>query len=79
MAQYPGVPWNLRPDYVALTRRVDPAGLVTAYSKARGSTKETELLTAIKILLVQVFLTPTSRLLSLGKQTWQSKLSSHGS
>ena len=34
MAQLPGVLWNQRPDYVALTQRVDPAGVVTAYSKA---------------------------------------------
>ena len=33
MAQLPGVAWDLRPDYVALTQRVDPAGIVTAYSK----------------------------------------------
>ena len=33
MAQLPGVPWDQRPDYLALTQRVDPAGIVTAYSK----------------------------------------------
>ena len=35
MAQYPGVPWNQRPDYLALTQRVDPAGIVTSYSMTR--------------------------------------------
>ena len=35
MAQFAGILWNLRPDYVALTQRVDPAGIVTAYSKSR--------------------------------------------
>ena len=34
-AQYSGVRWDQRPDYLALAQRVDPAGIVTAYSKSR--------------------------------------------
>ena len=34
-AQYPGVRWDQRPDYLALAQLVDPAGIVTAYSKSR--------------------------------------------
>ena len=76
MAQFPGIPWDQRPDYVALTQRVDPAGIVTAYSKNRGCSKQTELLTIIKILLVQVSLPPMSHLSCLGKQHSQSTFSS---
>ena len=67
MAQYPGVPWNQRPDYLALTQRVDPAGVVTTYSKAQGSSKKTTSLTIFKILLGQVSLQPMSRLSSMGR------------
>ena len=68
MAQHPGVPWDQRPDYLALTERVDPAGTVTAYSKPRGIIKQTSLLTMIKILPVQqVSLPPMSRHSSMGK------------
>ena len=35
---------NHRPDYVALTQRVDPTGRVTTYSKARERIKQTTLL-----------------------------------
>lgn len=79
MAQYPGVPWNQRPDYLALTQRVDPAGVVTTYSKAQGSIKKAASLTIFKILLVQVSLQPMSRLLSMGKQTLQLNLVSPSS
>lgn len=69
MAQYPGIPWTSRPDYVALTQRVDPTGRVTSYSKARGCTKQAAWLTISKILLAQVSLPPMSPPSSMGKQT----------
>lgn len=60
-----------RPDYVALTQRVDPTGNVTAYSKTRERIKQAALLRICQILLVPASLPRTSRHLSLGEQTLQ--------
>lgn len=67
MAQFPGIPWDQRPDFLALTQRDDPAGIVTSYSKAPPSIKKTTMLTIAKIPLVRVSLQPMSRPSSLGK------------
>ena len=67
MAQFPGIPWNLRPDYLALTQRNDPTGIVTAYSKPWKNPMEVEMLTIMKILRDPVSLPPTIRLSCLGE------------
>ena len=68
MAQFPGIQWNLRPDYVALTQRVDPAGIVTAYSRSLRANQIAALLTIYKIPLVQAFRLPMSRPSFSGEQ-----------
>ena len=75
MAQFPGVQWHLRPDYVALTERVDPAGIVTAYSRSRKERiNQTALLTIYKILHVQAFRLPMSRPSFSGEQVCRQVL-----
>ena len=80
MAQFAGVQWNLRPDYVALTQRDDPAGIVTAYSRSRRANQidclgdELQLLTISKIPLVQAFRLPMSRPSFSGEQVFRQIL-----
>ena len=80
MAQFPGIQWNLRPDYVALTQRVDPAGVVTAYSRSRRANQidylgdDLQLLTVYKIPLVQAFRLPMSRPSFSGEQVCRNIL-----
>ena len=80
MAQLPGVQWNLRPDYVALTQRVDPAGVITAYSRSRRANQidclgdALQLLTIYKIPLVQASRLPMSRPSFSGEQIFRQIL-----